>query len=137
MSVFTLDALTLANLIDELLDTKKFRFNFCDTITLKLKIADLSREIAPIKRRLELTEPREILESYKLVLLYLMDMLLDRIQRYKTKNFNLTNSITKEIVRLMRLILQAYSFDEIKELRPGFKNNVQHQVYKLIKGINY
>ena len=137
MNPFELNALELSNIVDELLKTKKFRYNFCDTIILGLKVKDLSKELMPVKRKLEMLSPREIVDSYKLVILYLMDLLIEKVQRFKTKNFNLTNNVLNEIIRLMRLIWQAHNFEEIQELEPEFKSNVQHQIYKLMRGINY
>lgn len=137
MNPFELNALELSNIVDELLKTKRFRYNFCDNIILSLKVRDLSQELMPVKRKLEMLSPREIVESYKLVLLYLMDLLIEKVQRFKAKNFNLTNSVMNEIIRLMRLIWQAHDFEEIQELEPEFKSNVQHQIYKLMRGINY
>ncbi|MEM5853564.1 MAG: hypothetical protein QXG39_05310 [Candidatus Aenigmatarchaeota archaeon] len=116
----------------ELLDSKRFKNNFCDFLILKHR-DEITDKVIEVKRKLNSSSlEKNFLEGYKSVILSNIDKIISFVvTRYSNLDSKLVEKVVEDAKNIMKKVLEANSFDKLAELEPEFKSKITLQVYKL------
>jgi hypothetical protein len=126
-------ALALAT--QELLDSKRFRRNFCDNLILGQR-EKLQPQLLNLKRELNLTETgKKFFEGYKITIISNLDKIIGLVSRQLKGDPTTVQKIVESCKSIMEDVLNADNFEKISELEPKFKSEVTLQLFRLMKEI--
>ena len=117
----------------ELFDTKKFLYNYCDMLIMKGKDDHLKNELINVKRELNaLTTQRKFLDGYKAIITSNIEKILClAASRYEKEEPNSIAVLLTKGKDLIKNILKSNNFEEICGLEGDFKSNITLPVYEL------
>ncbi|MBI2545283.1 MAG: hypothetical protein HYW22_01630 [Candidatus Aenigmarchaeota archaeon] len=117
----------------DLIDAKRFKQNFCDTLILRGRERALSEKLAPFKQELnsKMYESR-YLGGHKAVIISNIDKIIAvTTSRYTQIDPNAVSSIVEHGKMLILNVMKATSFDDIAQLEPTFRSRITLPVYDL------
>lgn len=127
-----LEPIALCMITQDLLDTKRFRENFCDNLLLRGKEGDLKSTIFSLKRRLNLPTKNNFLPGFKSVILNNIDKILYLVPvRYGMIDYKAVEEIVREGKKIIQEVIAAGSFEELAELESKFKSKITLPTYQL------
>jgi hypothetical protein len=120
----------------ELFDTKRFLYNYCDTLILKGKDEQLRNDLIKVKRELNsLTTQRKFLDGYKAILTSNIEKITCLItSRYETSEPESVRKIKMDSKDLIKKILNSNNFEQILGLESEFKSKITLPIYELFLG---
>lgn len=125
--------LALALATQELLDSKRFRRNFCDNLILGQR-ERLQPQLLNLKRELNLSETsKKFFEGYKITIISNLDKIIGLVSRQLKANPATIQKIVASCKNIMEEVLNAESFEKISQLEPKFKSEVTLELFKLMK----
>jgi hypothetical protein len=115
-----------------LLDTKRFRENFCDHLILRDRDPSLAPRLGRVRKELtSLRTEKGFLPGHKMVIIGCLDEILARTSHFATISPQLTEAIRVAGKELIERVLRADSFEQIAALEPTFKTKITLPVYEL------
>ena len=117
----------------DLLDTKRFRFSFCDNLLLRIKDEHLEPKISRMKKDISISSlQKKFLEGHKAVIINNLDKIMGFVlSRYRNVDLRLVEGVIAEAKDLMEKVMSAESFEELSKLEPTFKSKITLPVYEL------
>ena len=117
----------------DLLDTKRFRFSFCDNLLLRIKDEHLEPKISGMKKDISMSSlQKKFLEGHKAVIINNLDRIMGFVlSRYRNVDLRLVEGVIAEAKDLMEKVMSAESFEELSKLEPTFKAKITLPVYEL------
>lgn len=116
----------------ELFDARRFRQNFCDHITLRLRDRSSEQIILPVKRELNSPDTqKKFLQGHKAVIASNIDKIISLASRYSNVNLKQVSDITQSGREMINKVLFCESFDDIARLEPTFRSKISLPVYSL------
>ena len=117
----------------ELFDTKRFLYNYCDGLILRSKDANLVNDLTAFKRELNAfrTQPK-YLAGYKAILTSNIDKILGiATSRYSKDEPKMVEQLVMNAKNMIKKILQANNFENILAMENEFKTKITLPVYEL------
>jgi len=135
ISLYDLTSIGLCVATQQLFDTKKFRLEFCDNTLLRIKEPSLHLKILEMKREMNSRiENEKYFNGFKAILLNNIDKILFMVNtEYSSIDSTAVDKIVRSGKELMKKIIEAKSFEEIRELEGEFKSSITLPVYELFK----
>ena len=117
----------------DLMDAKRFRQNFCDTLILRGNDRTLIGKLTPFKQELNSRMYQtKFLEGHKAVIMSNIDKIISiTASRYAQMDPNAVSSIVENGKIIIAKVMVASSFDEIAQLENTFKSKITLPVYDL------
>ncbi len=117
----------------ELFDTKRFLYNYCDSLILRGKDDQLKNNLIGVKREMNaLTTQRKFLDGYKAIITNNIDKILSLVSsRYEKIEPNDVRKIGMNGRDLIKKTLKSNSFEEILSLEGEFKSKITLPTYEL------
>jgi hypothetical protein len=133
ITITDLMPLALALATQELLDSRRFRRNFCDNLILGQR-ERLQPKLLNLKRELNLSESsRKFFEGYKITIISNLDKIIGLVSRQLKANPATIQKIVESCKSIMEDVLNADNFEKISQLEPKFKSQVTLELFKLMK----
>ena len=135
LTISDLTPIGLCIATQELLDSKRFRNNFCDFTLFKYKYLKIFDKIVETKRQLNSSSlEKNFLEGHKTAILSNIDKVISLvISRYANIDARAVEKIVENAKTIMEKVLMASSFDQLAELEPEFRSKITLKVYELFK----
>lgn len=117
----------------ELFDTKRFLLNFCDGLIIRGKDIRLRNELTEIKKKLNTFHTKDrYFNGYKAIITSNIDKILGLLSsRYFKKSPNKVERIIMDGKDLIKEVIKAKSFEDIKALEDEFKKKITLPMYQL------
>jgi hypothetical protein len=117
----------------ELFDTKRFIYNYCDGLILRGRDISLTNDLTGVKRELNsLRTQRKFLDGYKAIITSNIDKIMGLVSsRYEKKEPLGVERITMNGKDLIKKILNTDNFEGILGLEAEFKSKITLPVYEL------
>lgn len=117
----------------DLIDARRFRQNFCDTLILRGRERALIEKLTPFKQELNSRmHQSKYLEGHKAVIISNIDKIISvTASRYAQMDPNTVSSIVENGKVIIIKVMAALSFDEIAQLENVFKSKITLPVYDL------
>ena len=133
LTINDLMPISLCIATQELLDSKRFRNNFCDFTIFKYKDLKFFGKIVETKRQLNSSSlEKNFLEGHKTAILSNIDKIISLvISRYASIDARAVERIVESGKSIMEKVLAATNFDQLTELEPEFKSKITLKVYEL------
>jgi hypothetical protein len=117
----------------ELFDTKRFLYNYCDNIILRGKDIQLKNNLVEVKRELNSlsTQPR-FLKGYKAIITSNIEKILCLVRsRYDRQQPDKVRIIENAGNEMIKKVLSSNSFENILALESEFKSKITLPTYEL------
>jgi len=117
----------------ELLDTKRFLYNFCDSLIMRGKDDQLKNDLIRVKRELNaLNSQRKFLEGYKAIITSNIEKILCLVSsRYEKIEPDDVRKIKDNGKDLIKKTLNSDNFEQILGLESEFKSKITLPIYEL------
>ncbi|MEM5766290.1 MAG: hypothetical protein QW423_01490 [Candidatus Aenigmatarchaeota archaeon] len=125
--------ISLCIVTQELLDTKRFRNNFCDFTIFKYKDLKFIGKIIETKRQLNsFSLEKNFLEGHKTIILSNIDKIISLVvSRYVNLDSRVVEKIVEDCKDIMGKILDVENFGQLASLEPEFRSKITLKVYEL------
>ena len=133
LTISDLTPISLCIATQELLDSKRFRNNFCDFTLFKYRDLKFLDKIIETKRQLNSSSlEKNFLEGHKTAILNNIDKIISLvISRYVNLDSRAVERIVESAKIIMEKVLTASNFDQLAELEPEFRSKITLKVYEL------
>jgi hypothetical protein len=117
----------------ELFDTKRFLYNYCDGLIIRSKDDQLVNELTVFKRDLNTFRTQlKFLNGYKAIITNNIDKILGiATSRYSKDEPRMVEQLTMNGKDIIKKTLKANSFEEILAMENEFKTKVTLPLYEL------
>jgi len=117
----------------ELFDTKRFLYNYCDGLILRSKDTNLVNDLTVFKRDLNsLRTQIKYLAGYKAVITSNIEKILGiATSRYSKDEPKMVEQLTVNGKDMIKKILRANNFEDILAMENEFKSKITLPVYEL------
>lgn len=117
----------------ELFDTKRFLYNYCDGLILRSKDANLVNDLTTFKRELNsLRTQIKYLSGYKAIITSNIDKILGiATSRYSKDEPRMVEQLVMNGKNMIKKILAANNFEDILAMEGEFKSKITLPVYEL------
>jgi hypothetical protein len=117
---------------EELLDSKRFLYNFCDTLILRGKDNRLKEDLKSVKKEMnDFRTQLRFLNGYRTVIINNIDKILALINSryYKTDPVKI-DRIAMDGKDIIKKILNVENFEGLIALEPEFKGKITLPIYQ-------
>lgn len=117
----------------ELFDTKRFLYNYCDGLILRGKDVNLVNDLTAFKRELNTFRTQvKYLAGYKAIITSNIDKILGiATSRYSKDEPEMVEQLTMNGKNMIKKILSANNFEDILAMENEFKSKITLPVYEL------
>ncbi len=117
----------------ELFDTKRFLYNYCDGLILRSKDANLVNNLTTFKRELNSMRTQiKYLSGYKAIITSNIDKILGiATSRYSKDEPRAVEQLVMNGKNMIKKILSANNFEDILAMEGEFKSKITLPVYEL------
>jgi len=117
----------------ELFDTKRFLYNYCDGLILRSKDTNLVNDLTAFKRELNsLRTQIKYLAGFKAIVTSNIDKILGiATSRYSKDEPNMVERLVINGKDMIKKILRANNFEDILAMEGEFKSKITLPVYEL------
>ncbi len=132
LTISDLEPIGLCLVTQDLLDTKRFMEYFGDNVILRMKDKSLSDFILPLKREINSNiNQKKFFEGYKIVIINNIDKILSHLGKFASLDVRAVENMVKEGKDIIKKVIFAGSFEELKKLEPIFKSKITLPLYSL------
>ena len=117
----------------ELFDTKRFLYNYCDSLILRGKDANLVNDLTAFKRELNSIRTQiKYLAGFKAIVTSNIDKILGiATSRYSEDEPKMVERLVMNGKSMIKKILMANNFEDILAMEGEFKSKITLPVYEL------
>jgi len=117
----------------DLFDTKRFLYNYCDGLILRGKDADMVNDLTTFKRDLNSFRTQlKFLNGYKAIITSNIDKILGvATSRYSKIEPRMVEELVTNAKQIIKKTLKANNFEEILAMENEFKSKITLPVYEL------
>jgi len=117
----------------ELFDTKRFLYNYCDGLILRSKDVNLVNDLTAFKRELNsLRTQIKYLAGYKAIITSNIDKILGiASSRYSKNEPKMVEQLVMNGKDMIKKILRANNFEDVLVMEGEFKSRITLPVYEL------
>jgi len=117
----------------ELFDTKRFLYNYCDGLILRSKDVNLVNDLTTFKRELNSMRTQiKYLSGYKAIITSNIDKILGiATSRYSKDELRMVEQLVMNGKNMIKKILAANNFEGILAMEGEFKSKITLPVYEL------
>ncbi len=127
-----MEIISYCQAVQELLDSERFLKGFSDNVLLRFKIPEIETELKNLKNDILIKNRQKYFLGIKAIIIDFLDRIIALTNsRFSNIDLAKVKEIESNAKKLMKNILYANDFEDLKAYKDFFKKNIYLNIYEL------
>lgn len=127
-----MEIISYCQAVQELLDSERFLRGFSDNVLLRFKIPEIETELKNLKNDILIKNRQKYFLGIKAIIIDFLDRIIALTNsRFSNIDLAKVKEIESNAKKLMKNILYANDFEDLKAYKDFFKKNIYLNIYEL------